>query len=823
MPMVTLKRWWWVSGSLVLACAACVGVVSPGVSRAPTAPHAGAVPATPSPPQKSAGTTPVRPPPSDAGSGRRALADFQAFVKEQGDLDYPDLAKRLDLSKTAEPALSFDPTTIRYFADVDRALKLSAAERALFRKQGVVSIDHQQRYSMASAYYAIYTRDLPVLVTTDSILHALHRSFDTTLEELESGYFAYAIDATLSHASDGIPALAQDPALRASAEDVDLYFTVARNLLAGLGSTGADDPIPGEALPPAATPGKPSPLAVQPRLVAPSAVSDVLAKVATLTMEDPYKRPCTTLYGGKRCVDWSQFQARGHYTHTTQLRRYFRTMMWLGRIDLGFTLRAPDPVSQLKPNLERERRDAALVALLLERSGELEHLASVGHIVDFLVGQSDNVTLENLRDALAHAGITTPQALADRAALERLDRALDTVGARAQQIRSQILDTDRSSTTSTGLPLAFQVFGQRFVIDSFALSHVVYDDIVYKNEKQERSMPSGLDVMAALGNDTAVKLLEPALERYHYSSNLLAARRVVDTMGPDDWNANAYNQWLAALRTLDDPPAPKAHFPEVMRREAWQKKQLRSSLASWAELRHDTILYAKQSYTAVSACEYPQGFVEPYPAFFAKVGALAATLAERLAKAEMPAADPRRAASATDIRDHHAAFFRRFSETVARLEALAAKELASQPFTREELEFVKKTIDQRGGGSGPPRYDGWYPKLFNDSPMEHKPIVSDVHSDPARGRVLEVAVGDAQFVVVAVDNGPHRAVYVGPSYSYYEFTSSTRLTDEQWRAKLDDGSIPAPPAFTSAFAIPGSKRELDEPDEREPERKARGR
>ena len=34
-----------------------------------------------------------------------------------------------------------------------------------------------------------------------------------------------------------------------------------------------------------------------------------------------------------------------------------------------------------------------------------------------------------------------------------------------------------------------------------------------------------------------------------------------------------------------------------MQTTAWQDKELNITLASWAELRHDTILYVKQSYT----------------------------------------------------------------------------------------------------------------------------------------------------------------------------------------------------------------------------------
>ncbi|MGL1562999.1 DUF3160 domain-containing protein, partial [Vibrio parahaemolyticus] len=47
--------------------------------------------------------------------------------------------------------------------------------------------------------------------------------------------------------------------------------------------------------------------------------------------------------------------------------------------------------------------------------------------------------------------------------------------------------------------------------------------------------------------------------------------------------------------------------------------------ASWAQLRHDTILYAKQSYTMTkerSAVNRPrpvQGYVEPVPEFYARL------------------------------------------------------------------------------------------------------------------------------------------------------------------------------------------------------------
>jgi hypothetical protein len=232
-----------------------------------------------------------------------------------------------------------------------------------------------------------------------------------------------------------------------------------------------------------------------------------------------------------------------------------------------------------------------------------------------------------------------------------------------------------------------------------------------------------------------------------------------------------------------------------MRSQAWQHKQLQTQLASWAELRHDTILYAKQSYTAFPSCEYPTGYVEPYPEFYARLASFADGAKGRLAKAfNVPAA----------MGD----YFDRFSSVTRKLEALSRKELAGRPFDSDEQAFVKKTIDIRGGGSGPPKYDGWFPSIIYGYPSTWEPTIADVHTDPESHKVLEVAVGDVGFVVVAVDNEAHRAAYVGPIYSYYEFPSGERLTDEAWRSMIDQGKLPPRPEWTRSFQAPPKQREF---------------
>jgi hypothetical protein len=63
-----------------------------------------------------------------------------------------------------------------------------------------------------------------------------------------------------------------------------------------------------------------------------------------------------------------------------------------------------------------------------------------------------------------------------------------------------------------------------------------------------------------------------------------------------------------------------------MKSDDWVDKQLMTALGSWTELRHDTILYAKQSYTAPTAIsidpETAHGYVEPLPRLYGRLASL---------------------------------------------------------------------------------------------------------------------------------------------------------------------------------------------------------
>ena len=85
--------------------------------------------------------------------------------------------------------LPFNPAEARFFDLVAYRLKLTEKEKSILARNGLITLGQGHRQSFPAAYRQVYTSDLPVFITSDSILHALHRSYDKILAEREGSYF----------------------------------------------------------------------------------------------------------------------------------------------------------------------------------------------------------------------------------------------------------------------------------------------------------------------------------------------------------------------------------------------------------------------------------------------------------------------------------------------------------------------------------------------------------------------------------------------------------------------------------------------------------
>ncbi|HEX6273246.1 MAG TPA: DUF3160 domain-containing protein, partial [Polyangiaceae bacterium] len=221
-------------------------------------------------------------------------------------------------------------------------------------------------------------------------------------------------------------------------------------------------------------------------------------------------------------------------------------------------------------------------------------------------------------------------------------------------------------------------------------------------------------------------------------------------------------------------------LPPTFRSEAWGRRLLNAKLASWAELRHDTLLYAKQSYTGGATCEFPDGYVDPYPEFFAKL----VEYATRGKEATAAVAEGTPAGASLET------YFDHLAAVAGRLRDMAAHQRTGAPYTQEMLDFLNDAVVLDIGCGDPSLHAGWYHRLFVDldAAPEWAPTIADVHTQPYDatgspvGNVLHVGTGDARLMVVVAETCSGPRAYAGLASSYYERVTKDfeRLDDPTW-------------------------------------------
>jgi hypothetical protein len=635
-------------------------------------------------------------------------------------------------------------------------LALNEGEQALLDKNGFVIADGRHfDNTFLGGWLTIFRADLPLYITADALLHAVHRSYDAILKDLELSILVPATGQMLASIRErlgGAEGKALSPQARA---DVDLFAAVALGLLQG----DAADPVAG------------------------ASKQEIARWFAKASDGKGFEE--ATIFGRERLVDFSQFTPRGHYaddgassllvTESVVLSRYFRAMMWLGRTDILMI----EEVNGAPVLHRRELELACALHDMLAVDGR-KAWSELESTMNTFVGERDAMgpgDVDRFYRDLGVRGFRDLAAVPDAKILTTMSRG----GYGHQRIETQ--PTFASDPGASH----FSMTGQRYIVDSHAFSDLVYDRVA------NRVMPDPLDVAySVLGNGEAKTLLSEEIAKYRYESNLEGVRGRVESLGAPFWSSSLYNLWLGALRALG--PASGRALPPVVRTEAWSRRILNTQLASWAELRHDTVLYTEQSYTTSTVvCSFPDAYVDPYPLFYERLEAFA-----RQGQGLTGTLD---FGKNTALRDRIGGFFGGLGTVAATLARIAHQEEKGDRPSGGDLAFINRAVSEDpparsgGCGGGPPAViRGWYVDLFYAHDADRfEPTIADVHTQPTDmngggvGRVLHVGTGEPRLMVVNIAHvGPAR-LYTGVVSSYFEVTTDgfDRLTDDRWRALVN--------------------------------------
>lgn len=660
-------------------------------------------------------------------------------------------------------------TAFNYFDSINKKLELTAYERELLADNQFMVTERFQEFSFASALARIFEKDLPLFLTTDLFLHALHASYDDMLMYLEYKILEPNLLDMLTGMRNAIPSLinkyAENPELITSVKDADLFLSVAISLL--------------------------KEETVRPLYENSGKYDELIPAIyaAQGITETPLFCDHT------RKIDMSQFKPRGHYTEPLYfygspqtLEKYFRAMIWLGRIDMMLTAPPVGPGEQqwTAQELKRMAITSMLLNELLKAGGKEKNLDLHEQIITFFVGESDNLTPAELNDITIELGIT-PAGLSNPETYAGFLEKIQSSDDYGQKIMSDFFIVDGDPRTAS-LPVSFRLLGQKFILDSYIFSQVVYDRIVFNDVKVLRMMPDPLDILAALGNESALALLEDEMETWHYAPQMENLKYLVESYDESYWKSTLYTSWLKAIRTLNPGKVP-AGAPWFMNTTEWQHQKMNTQLASWAELRHDNILYAKQSYTGGTSCSFPHVYVEPNPALFLglfEFAGLAAGFFDKTA-GDYPNADINLISQ----------FWEDFGNHMYKLAVLAEKELAGEVFTDSDMAYLKSFFSMTFMCGI--TIDGWFLDIFFNPfrAEEDDFIIADVHTQPTDeygnvvGKVLHAATGRINlgvFLAPAPSNNYSLTAFAGPCMSFHSVVKNDfyRMNDEEWSALMKE-------------------------------------
>lgn len=723
-------------------------------------------------------------------------------------VEYYSLAP-LNLTLAVSPYdLPLKTEAIYNFDEFYSKIPLDEDALCLLEENGFVVISNpfnKEEESITLPYKSLKRQNIPIFITSDSLLHLYHIQFDETLRQIEEREFydtIWTLSMELLNESIGDYTSYNGELKEASRRNV-AYFAVGLSLL-----EPREDQLCLEDWK-CRDPGFASAYfdhtdMERYRFEVPDFVkSEVEAELSLIEKHESVSASPIFTYN----EDYSQYVPRGHYTRSEKLKNYFKAFMWYGRMSYILKGGCPDCLVS-DQDAKLQTMGASLIASeLADKEVLKDKWDRIYTVTAFYVGLSDDLGPYEYIAALNSVfnGKFEPDELTE----ENIGKLKSNLAEyRAPRIYGGTGDCDipppftsEQADQCLENTKGFRLMGQRFIPDSYIFSNLVgaYTGVYQGDQEPKpfttvisgagteiRGFPRGLDLMALLGSDRARELLD-MLDDSNYTSYDDAYRRLeneFDSFNETEWNKNLYWCWLYTLKQLLKDFG--VGYPTFMQTEAWQEKELTSALASWTELRHDTILYAKQSYTMkTTAIQVPTvekpvvGYVEPVPEFYNRL--LALTRMTNSGLASMNVLD-----NASSNRLGH------LETILARLVELSAKELANEELTEADYEFIEDFGTELNAVISEV-----------DDKAKKTTIIADVHTDGNTGQVLEEGVGYVDLIVVAYKVPDGRILIgTGPVMTYYEFKQpmQDRLTDEKWREILRS-EPPERPEWYSDFGM----------------------
>lgn len=674
----------------------------------------------------------------------KLTADEQAFVARV-DARITELQKQKYIDKGSYSlGNAANIVNLFQFKDIDTTL-ISKLQQNNF------VISNGANLQLFHAYEENDYRQVPNFITTDLYLQAFHTYFSYVLRSLEKQSFIPTLQELCLNLYKGSMRIAQteaDKELKNIAEYNATFYAIPYYLL------------------------------TQTKLAIPAAYDkDFEKEIQQINnQKDDFSEflSYTDVY-----FPYSLFKPRGHYTREPKMQAYFQTMMWM---------QAACFCRENKQQLQHAIFQATLLNTVKDNHGYLtrELYKRIYQPITYLTGLPDNLSVMDITRYLAKEKIEDMPTALSASTLTKVNAMLTELAKSRNNIKPKIEISCRDK---------INFMPQRYLADNEILQELVD---VRPNSK--RAYPKGLDVFAAFGSSSAESLLNDFYKENeswnNYSTELQKLKDKFKKKEPAE--LSVYNLWIDNLLTLQKTDK---NDPGFMQTTEWGYKNLNTSLASWAELKHDAILYGEQPLAAECGGAGPPdpivvGYVEPNLPFWKK---LAQTVQETKALLQKSGLYSEDLKGKTEQLADYINFLIQVTQKELRGEKLTVEEYRTIEYMGSSIEYFTLSILD--------------PDLHMDSwslvqgPDKSIAVVADIYTrnvpECKKNGVLHVATGNANNIFVVVEIEGNLYLTRGATFSYYEFVQplDIRLTDEEWQKMLEDKKAPPVPEWMKSILI----------------------
>lgn len=456
-------------------------------------------------------------------------------------------------------------------------------------------------------------------------------------------------------------------------------------------------------------------------------------------------------------IDYSQFKVRGNYTKNENLKKYFKVNMLYSQELVH--LENPDG----SINLDALKQAILISRHMLKDETSFKLWQDIYKPISFLVENTEDITPIDIYKSISK--VTKDNSV---------EAILD------EKVLSAVADDIKNTDDPKIKPDSGKVFAflpQRAVVDNTWLQN-----LVDTNRMSKRPVVSGVDLMALLGNSLAERLTltnEDNLKWDKFKDRYEETKAMVDARTDKEEKANIYRTWLWVLKAFNNEYGEG--YPDFMRSERWQYKDLNTALASWAQLKHDTVLYAKQFGAEMGGDEPTiiKHYVEPNVNLYRRVKYLVGLTMDADEKYSL-------------LNNDQKARLKDFDDMLEFLIKVSIEELKDETTSDEDndrLGVIGGEMENIFIAFNKDDVNGEYEIRPSERDTANIADIQKIGSndvDKPEGSFLEVGSGSFSYMTAIYRLDGKYFVGSGPVMNYYEFYSEDRLTNDDFKELLSN-------------------------------------